>query len=232
MIGLVGGAVDYARLVSARSQVQHAADSGVMSGGNALKLVVSDTARRDRRPDHQTIQDQLKASTKNPVTIKVDVAADKTSVTATVEQTIPLMFGPFVGMSSLKGLGQGQGQRRRQDAPVHARPRSDRYGRFCPAKERQVTAYDCALYSNSSDKSGMVGSRQRDGPRPDDLLGGWLSEQQRQLHAQPQTGCPVIPDPLRDRPTPQIGQCTLLSALLKIVDAATGPSKGVNVPRQ
>ena len=101
LIGLAGGAMDYARLVSAQGHIQQAADAGVMAGGNALKLVVSNTASIVGLTT-QTIQAEIKDSAKNPVTIQVDVASDKTSVTATVEQTIKLTFGPFVGMSSQK----------------------------------------------------------------------------------------------------------------------------------
>ncbi len=43
LVGMVGGAVDYAYLVSSRSNLQSAVDAGVMAGGNALKLVVSNT---------------------------------------------------------------------------------------------------------------------------------------------------------------------------------------------
>ncbi|MFX9532870.1 hypothetical protein ABTO68_19960, partial [Acinetobacter baumannii] len=79
----MGGAMDYARLVSAQGRIQQAADTGVMAGGNALKLAVSNTASIAGLTT-QTIQAEIKDSGKNPVTIQVDVASDKTSVTATV----------------------------------------------------------------------------------------------------------------------------------------------------
>jgi len=68
LIGLVGGAMDYARLVSAQGHIQHAADTGVMAGGNALKLVVSNTASIVGLTT-QTIQAEIKDGAKNPVTL-------------------------------------------------------------------------------------------------------------------------------------------------------------------
>ena len=85
LIGLVGGAMDYARLVSAQGRIQQAADTGVMAGGNALKLAVSNTASIAGLTT-QTIQAEIKESGKNPVTIQVDVASDKTSVASTLRK--------------------------------------------------------------------------------------------------------------------------------------------------
>ncbi len=44
LFGLVGGGIDYARLVARRSQLQNAVDVGVLAGGNALKLASSNAA--------------------------------------------------------------------------------------------------------------------------------------------------------------------------------------------
>lgn len=228
LIGMVGGAVDYARLVSSRSNLQAAVDAGVMAGGNALKLVVSNTDSIVGLTT-QTIQTEAKANPASPVSIQVSVAADKTSVTARAEQTVKLMFGPFVGLGTMAISAQAK-------ASVVGKMRlcmlaldPTAMGAFALQKNAQVTAYDCALYSNSSDKSGMVGRNAALARAQTICSAGGFENQSANFTPNPQTGCPAIPDPLRDRPSPPIGPCTLLSALLKIVDAATGPSKGVNV---
>ncbi|GMA74260.1 hypothetical protein GCM10025880_06770 [Methylorubrum aminovorans] len=159
LIGLVGGAIDYAKVVSARTHLQSAVDAGVLAGGNALKLVVSSTDSIVGLTT-QTIQAEAKAGPDAEVSIQVSVAGDKTSVEARAEQVIKLTFGTFVGMASI---------------PISARARASVVGRmrlcmlaldpaasgaFNLERNAQVTAYDCALYSNSTSRSGMVG---RDG---------------------------------------------------------------------
>ncbi|MBP1178128.1 TadE/TadG family type IV pilus assembly protein [Methylobacterium sp. PvR107] len=43
LIGLVGGGIDYTRMVYRRSQMQNAADGAVLAGGNTLKLSPSNS---------------------------------------------------------------------------------------------------------------------------------------------------------------------------------------------
>lgn len=228
LIGLAGGAIDYASAVSARTNLQSAVDAGVMAGGNALKLVVSSTDSIIGLTS-QTIQAEAKASAEAPVTLQVTVASDKTSVEATAEQTLKLTFGPFVGMRSMRISARAK-------ASVVGRMRlcmlaldPAAAGAFNLEKNAQVTAYDCALYSNSSNRTGMVG---RDGAlaRAQTICSvGGFRDDRANFTPNPQTGCPVIQDPLRDRPAPSIGNCTLLSEVLDLADKATGKSKGANV---
>ncbi|WP_186442288.1 TadE/TadG family type IV pilus assembly protein [Methylorubrum populi] len=228
LIGLVGGGIEYARVLSARTQLQSAVDAGVMAGGNALKLVVSSTDSIVGLTT-QTIQAEAKAPADAPVTIQVTVAPDKTSVEARAEQVIKLTFGAFVGMASM---------------PISARAKASVVGRmrlcmlaldpaaagaFNMERNAQVTAYDCALYSNSSSVSGMVG---RDGAlaRAQTICSaGGFKDDRANFTPHPQTGCPVIQDPLRNRPAPTSGSCLNLPEILRLADVLTGKSKGTNV---
>jgi hypothetical protein len=227
VIGLAGGAIDYASLVSSRTNLQSAVDTGVMAGGNALKLVVSSTDSIVGLTT-QTIQKEAKAGTESPVSIQVSVASDKTSVFAGAQQTIKLAFGPFIGLSTVQISAQAK-------ATVVGRMRlcmlaldPAAAGAFNLEKNAQVTAYDCALYSNSSSATGMVG---RDGAlaRAQTICSvGGFRDQQANFTPNPQTGCPVIQDPLRERPAPSVGNCTSLTEMLRIADVVTGKSKGAN----
>lgn len=223
LIGLVGGAIDYTRLVSAQSQIQQAADTGVLAGGNALKLVVSNTDSIIGLTT-QTIQAEIKDSATNPVTIQVDVAGDKTSVSAIVEQTIHLTFGPFVGMSSQKVSAKAK-------ASVVGKMRlcmlaldPAAAGAFNLEKNAQVTAYDCALYSNSKSASGMVGKDNALARAQTICSAGGTSTTRANFTPNPQSGCPVVPDPLANRPAPEIGNCMELP-----YGAAKKPKAGKNL---
>lgn len=228
LIGLVGGATDYARVVARRTQLQSAVDAGVMAGGNALKLVVSSTDSIIGLTT-QTIQTEAKAGPEAPVAIQVTVAADKTSVAATAEQAVRLMFGPFVGLSSMQVAAQAK-------ASVVGRMRlcmlaldPAAAGAFNLEKNAQVTAYDCALYSNSASGSGMVGRDNALARAQTICSAGGFKNDRANFTPNPQTGCPVIQDPLRDRPAPPVGSCLNLAQILHLADVATGKSKGKNV---
>ncbi|MBB2964363.1 TadE/TadG family type IV pilus assembly protein [Methylobacterium sp. R2-1] len=209
LIGLVGGAMDYARLVSAQGHIQQAADTGVMAGGNALKLVVSNTASIVGLTT-QTIQAEIKDAAKNPVTIQVDVASDKTSVTAMVEQTIQLTFGPFVGMSSQKVSAKAKASvvGKMRLCMLALDPAAK--GAFNLEKSAQVTAYDCALYSNSSSPNGMTGKDSSKAIAQTICSAGGFRNDRANFTPNPQTGCPAIKDPLADRSAPSVGDCMTL----------------------
>jgi hypothetical protein len=227
LIALVGGAIDYAKVVSARTHLQSAVDAGVLAGGNALKLVVSSTESIVGLTT-QTIQAEAKAGADAPISLQVTVASDKTSVEARAEQVINLTFGTFVGMGSM---------------PVSARARASVVGRmrlcmlaldpaapgaFNLERNAQVTAYDCALYSNSTNSAGMVG---RDGAlaRAQTICSaGGFRDDRANFTPNPQTSCPVIQDPLRNRPAPPVESCVNLPEVLRLADALTGKSKGNN----
>ena len=70
LIALVGGAIDYAKVVSARTHLQSAVDAGVLAGGNALKLVVSSTESIVGLTT-QTIQAEAKAGADAPISLQV-----------------------------------------------------------------------------------------------------------------------------------------------------------------
>lgn len=223
LISLVGGAIDYARLVSAQGHIQQAADTGVMAGGNALKLVVS-SIDSVIGVTKQTIQSELKAVADNPVQIRVDVASDKTSVTAVVEQTVRLTFGSFVGMSSSTITAKAK-------ASVIGKMRlcmlaldPAAAGAFNLEKSAQVTAYDCALYSNSKSASGMVGRDNAMARAQTICSAGGASTTRANFTPNPQSSCPVIPDPLADRPAPEIGTCMTLPS-----GATKKPKAGKNL---
>lgn len=207
LIGIVGGAIDYARLVSARTQIQMATDTGVMAGGNALKLVVSNIDSIVGLTT-QVIQTEARATTDDPLTIQVDVATDKTSVRATVEKTIRLTFGPFVGMSSVKisATAKASVVGKMRLCMLALDPAAA--GAFSLQKNAQVTAYDCALYSNSSSTSGMVGRESAIARAQTICSVGGFRDERANFTPNPQTGCPVIQDPLQDRTAPVVGACS------------------------
>ena len=119
LIGLAGGGIDYARLSARRSQVQNALDVAVLAGGNTLKLA-SATPASVSGVTEQTVRVNAPSPPDRPLTVQVTVAADMTSVLATASEDFKFAFAPFIGVRSAHITLQVEGQRRGQDAPVHA----------------------------------------------------------------------------------------------------------------
>ena len=211
LVGLVGGGIDYARISMRRSQLQAAVDAGVLAGGNALKLAASST-ESVRGVTEQTIRDAAKSPPERAFGLRVEVPAEKTSVFARAEETIRLGFGGLVGLGTQTIAAQARvnvvGKMRL--CMLTLDPSAT--GAFNLQKSAQVTANACSLYSNSTNATGMVGGDSAMA-RADTICsaGGYLGLRAN-FAPPPQTGCPVIEDPLKDRPAPPVGSCTAIPA--------------------
>ncbi|WP_407943208.1 TadE/TadG family type IV pilus assembly protein [Methylobacterium oxalidis] len=211
LLGMAGGASDYARLVHRRSQLQSAVDAGVLAGGNALKLAASN---RDSIVGltQQTIRDAAKAPTEQPLKLTVTVPEDKTSVFARAEQTIRLTFGSFVGFGTTKVAAQARANvvGRMRLCMLTLDPAAP--GAFALQKNAEVTASGCSLYSNSKSSSGLLGKDAAIAKAQSICSAGGFNGARANFSPSPQTDCPAIEDPLRDRAVPAIGDCVTLPA--------------------
>lgn len=211
LVGLVGGGIDYARVSARRSQLQAAVDAGVLAGGNALKLAASSTDSV-RGVTEQTIRDAAKIPQDHTFSLSIEVPAEKTSVFARAEETIRLGFGGLVGLGATTVSAQARvnvvGRMRLCMLTLDA----SAPGAFNLQKNAQVTANACSLYSNSANVAGMVGGDNAMA-RADTICsaGGYLGLRAN-FAPPPQAGCPVIEDPLKDRPAPPIGSCIAIPA--------------------
>lgn len=206
LFGLVGGGIDYARLVARRSQLQNAVDAGALAGGNALKLASSNAASV-KGVTEQIIVTHAPTPPGNPLAITVTVADDKTSVTARAEDRVSLSFGRFIGMGIQTVAAQAKvsivGKMRL--CMLTLDPAAA--GAFNLQKDAQVTALGCSLYSDSINQSGMVGGANAMARAETICSAGGYSGVRANFSPAPQTECPVIQDPLQGRPTPAVGSC-------------------------
>lgn len=223
ILGLIGGGIDYARLNYRKSQLQSAVDRGVLAGGNALKLASSS---RDsvRGVTEQTIRDAARPAADRPFTLSIDVPTEKTSVFARAEETIRLGFGALVGLGSTTLSAQARvnvvGKMRLCMLTLDtAAP-----GAFYLKKEAQVTANNCSLYSNSTSPTGMIGGDSAIA-RADTICsaGGYLGLRAN-FAPPPQTGCPIIEDPLKGRANPAVGACATLPFPFNLLPATKTPT--------
>lgn len=207
LIGLVGGGIDYARLAARRTQIQNALDVGVLAGGNTLKLA-SATPASVSGVTEQTIRDNVNSPPDRPLAVQVTVPAEKTSVQATASEDFKLAFGPFIGVRSAHIALQSKvnvvGKMRLCMLTLDpAAPAT-----FDLENGARVTASDCSLYSNSSNPGGMTGKDSAYALAQTICSAGGFSGSGSNFSPPPQTSCPVIQDPLKDRPAPAVGSCT------------------------
>ncbi|MDN3574269.1 Tad domain-containing protein [Methylobacterium longum] len=209
LIGLVGGGIDYAHLATRRSQLQNAVDVGVLTGGGTLKLAASSIASVQGVTE-QAIRNNAPPSPNQPFAVTVDVAPDKTSVSARVQESVKLAFGGFLGMSSRTIAVQAKASvvGRMRLCMLTLDPAAP--GAFNLQKNAQVTANGCSLYSNSMNASGMVGG-DSSMARADTICsaGGYVGARAN-FAPPPQAGCPTIADPLKGRANPNVGGCASL----------------------
>ncbi len=214
LVGLVGGGIDYARVSMRRSQLQAAVDAGVLAGGNALKLAASSTDSV-RGVTEQTIRDAAKTPPDRAFGLEIEVPAEKTSVFARAQETIRLGFGGLVGFGTQTIAAQARvnvvGKMRLCMLTLDP----SAMGAFNLQKSAQVTANACSLYSNSANVSGMVGGDSAMARADTICSAGGYRGLRANFAPPPQTGCPVIEDPLKDRPAPRIGECIVLPSTAK-----------------
>ncbi len=223
LFGLVGGGIDYARLVARRSQLQNAVDAGALAGGNALKLASSNAASV-KGVTEQIIVTNAPTPANNPLAITVTVADDKTSVFARAEDRVSLTFGRFLGLSNQTVAAQAKvtivGKMRL--CMLTLDPGAP--GAFNLQKNAQVTALGCSLYSDSLSNNGMVGGANAMARADTICSAGGYSGARANFSPPPQTECPVIQDPLQGRPTPPIGSCATLPFPFNLLPLGKMPS--------
>jgi hypothetical protein len=135
------------------------------------------------------------------------VAGDKTSVFARAEDHVTLSFGRLLGIAARTVAAQARvnvvGKMRLCMLTLDA----GASGAFNLQKNAQVTATNCSLYSNSASQVGMVGGDSAMARAETICSSGGYLGLRANFSPTPQTGCPVIADPLKDRPTPPVGTC-------------------------
>jgi hypothetical protein len=225
LFGLAGGGIDYSRMAYRRSQLQNAVDAAVLGGGNTLKLSPSN-ATAVASIVERIIDEQAPSPPDRPLSVKVTVSSDKTSVSASATDNFKLAFGAFVGMKV---------------APITARSTATIMGkmRLClltldPAakgslhleKYANLSATSCSLYADSTNAQAIQGDDSAIA-KAETICTVGGSNTTRANFAPPVTsGCPAIKDPLAATVTaPTPGPCVTVSST-----AGPGPGNGPGGP--
>lgn len=206
LLGLAGGGIDYARIVTRRTQLQSAVDAGALAGGGTLKLALSNTASVTSVTE-QTVRSAANSPADRPLTVQVTVASDKTNVSVSASESFKLSFGSFVGVPAMTVGAKAKASvvGRMRLCMLALDPLAT--GAFNLQKLAQVTANGCSLYSNSVSPAGMVGGDSAIARAETICSAGGYLGLRANFAPTPQAGCPVIEDPLKGRANPAIGTC-------------------------
>lgn len=223
LLGSVSAAVEYSRLLSRKSQLQSAADSGVLAGAALLKLANADDASVTS-VTRQAIVGQARGPADRLSSITVAIGDGRRSVSAVIEETVPSIMGKLLSLPSTTLIVRATGQLVGSVRLCLLALDPSAKGAFDVEKKAQVTAEGCSLYSNSSSPSGIQGKDSATVRALSICSAGGFDGSKALFTPAPITDCAPIGDPLRDRPLPQAGiDCVILSP-----SAQAGPTGGAS----
>ena len=208
LFSAAGLAVDYGSIVAQKNNLQGAADTAALAA--AKELQISSTKDSQAIVVATQIFKANMGKYSDIATINVEISRKPLSVTVKVNQ-------PFTKL--LMDWSDGNGVSATSIAQVHSSTSlcvlslAKKYGdKAVPGiilrQQAKLTANDCAVYSNAKKKKSIV------------VLGGATIRAQlictaggikgkvKGMFPRPITDCPILDDPLANRPEPVTGNCT------------------------
>ncbi|MGU3539167.1 TadE/TadG family type IV pilus assembly protein [Methylobacterium sp. A54F] len=225
LFGSTAAAIEYGHLRYRRAQLQSAADMGVLSGGNMLKLSNSQDATIASVTD-QAIRSAALIPADRKAAITVAVTDQRTSVEAVVEETLPTMMGRILSYPSMTLIVRAKARLVGTMRLCMLALEGDARGAFSLEKKAQVTATNCSLYSNSSDPGGLTGKDAATAQALTICSAGGFDGAKASFTPTPQTGCPAVKDPLADLKLPTTPPATSCTVLTKLVNQVKGGETG------
>lgn len=212
-----GGAIEATTWYAARQKMHAIADAAALAAAREMSLAnrdattVADVARR-------FAEARFDQFPRNPPTVQVAVAADKTSVVVTLTRAAESMMGGIAPSLGVIEVASGARVSGRANVCVIGLDTSSNKTILLQRSAR-LTADRCAVYSNSSDTNG-VWIQDSAYVRASLICsaGGQKLQGTPDVQPLPTVDCPRVTDPLAGRPEPAAGGCTFTN---KIVSGTT-----------
>jgi len=217
LIGATGAVVEYGSLVRRKAELQKAADMAAVSAGKELTLA--------NASDDQVISvvkvvatSALTPAARTGSLAKVDgqVLQKRTAVAVTITETVPSFFGQLLTQPTstigVKAVARLSGKTRL--CLLGLDPASP--GAINLERYAKVTGNGCLLQANST-SSQSIKALDYSIAKADRICtaGGYSGKAGTNFMPTPVTDCPVINDPLADRPPPSVGRCDHNKLVLK-----------------
>ncbi len=202
---VVGGIVDYMSLSNQRRDLQQLADRAAVAAAQEL-VVFKGTNNRVRSVAEIFVSASYKRQHETKAEIIDNGKAVKVSITADPQTYFP---GPI---GSVKSIGaEAVAEITGGGYVCMVGLDADAPSTLNMSDKARVTAEKCAIYSNSKNKASLkLHSLARVKAELVCVAGGISGPESAVTPNKPITDCPVLQDPLRDRPEPNVGllQCS------------------------
>ena len=200
-----GGTIDYMHLSLQKQRLQSAVDAAALSAARELHLVTT-----DQNQVQAAVESALKGNLGPDATnlrIKTKLIDDPLSLSVTATQASEVFFLT----DQLSGeISAGAVARVLSGSPLCVLGLDDdkKKAALTLEKNAQLTASNCAVYSNSKNKESI---KSEDGAflKAEFICtaGGKVGSKGN-FEPDPVTDCPQVPDPLAGRAVPPVGSCT------------------------
>lgn len=218
IMATIGAAADYANLLSVRANFQGVADSAALAAAKEFRLANADRAMIANLAT--TVAKGMLAQKGNaarPV-VTSEVDAQQRKVRVNISANVPTYVMQIAGAKAAE-IGVSATAAVVGGAPICViAMETTSNSSLLLDKSARLQAPNCAIYSNSTLPNGLMAKNSA-------MIsasficsaGGKSSPGPGSFTPEPQTDCPILPDPLAARPAPAFGGCTETN---KIVAAA------------
>ena len=205
LIGVVGLALDYARLTNIQVAMQNAADAAALAGAKEMSMA---DAKRDNVPEvvHAYIAKYLDADGGAAAKADAQVSNDPLQVEVKLAREVGLSFGGLFGVSSttieVQSIAQVVGQ---PNICVLALDRAKPFS-INMMHNARLTGSNCAVFSNSVSSDGLAVAQGAQLVASTVCSAGGVTGR-GSIAPSPYQDCPQFDDPLASRPEPSVGRC-------------------------
>ena len=198
-------AVEYSSLASRKSKLQNAADSAALAGAQQLRLV-NNTDGAIAAIVTSVVGQTVTTPQGTSTTIESAVIDQRTAVKVTIRETVTSLTGKLLSLPTMDIGAEATAKVAGNDKLCLLVLEATKNKALNLDKDSQMTAQGCAIYSNSTNKSG-ISAEQGSQARASLICSGGGVQNKGYLFPQPTTDCPPMGDPLASVARPAIGTC-------------------------
>jgi Flp pilus assembly protein TadG len=212
LMGLSAAAVEYAGLVKRRAELQRAADAASIAAVNQFKLANTDDASVIQFAiANATSQAKATGNQVSAAQATAEVIGKHAGVHVTITEVMPLSFAKLLQMPSVtittNSTAKLTGSTRL--CLLALDPKAAKA--LSLEKNARLSASDCSLYSNSTDRAGISGGDSAVASAIMTCSAGGFSGNKATFLPPPATGCPPLKDPLEGRAAPPSLPCIVVN---------------------
>ena len=218
VLGAAAFAVDYSWMTNQRAKMQSAADTAALSTARELRLA------QNAGTDFAAVAKAYAqtALAKAAVAPNAQISASINSTNSAVQVNISAAVAPMLSGLLSPGAKQVAVEAVARDVgglPICLVALDEKApGTIYLEQNARLTAINCAVYSDSKNPQGMKSTHAAQLTAALICTAGGKVGGKINFTPDPLTDCPVMPDPLANRPAPAVGGCTTIN---KIVSGQT-----------